>query len=172
MNCRIRICWVTSPAILCMFWALGWGSGVQAEEPGETRITAVRNQVSQSGKVTNTPTDVGHTVKAGEAVVTGERGLAELKSSDATTVRIGEKSRVAYDPKDRTVKLDQGTVVVDTPPEGGPVKIVLGGVTYTLTSEDSDPAKSEQIKSRDPKKYHLSDTNRSTLNNQDAKNLK
>jgi hypothetical protein len=63
-------------------------------------------------------------------------------------------------------------VVVDTPPEGGPVKIVLGGVTYTLTSEDSDHTKSEQIKSRDPKKYHLSDTNRSALKNQDAKNLK
>lgn len=144
-----------------------------AQEQAETKITAVRNQVTKSSEGTNAPTDVGHAVKPGEAVVTGEQGLVELKSTDATTVRAGEKSRVAYDPKDRTVKLDRGTVVVDTPDEGGPVKINLGGATYTITTEKSDQAKPNPAQTVDSeKKDLLSKSNASVSKGQGATNSK
>lgn len=144
-----------------------------AQEQAETKITAVRNQVTKSSEGTNAPTDVGHAVKPGEAVVTGEQGLAELKSTDATTVRIGEKSRVAYDPKEKTVKLDRGIVVVDAPEEGGPVKIDLGGAVYTITTEQPDQAKSTSTRSGDTKKKDtLSQSNSTASKDQTAKTSK
>lgn len=153
--------------------ALFCATELGAQEQGETKITAVRNQVTKSGEGTNSPTDVGHAVKSGEAVVTGEQGLVELKSTDATTVRAGEKSRVAYDPKDRTVKLDRGTVVVDTPDEGGPVKINLGGATYTITTEKSDQAKPNSAQTVDSeKKDRLSKSNAPVSMGQGATNSK
>jgi len=131
-----------------------------AQPPGEIKITAVRNQVTQSAGGTNAPADVGHVVNPGEAVETGPQGLAELKSSESTSLRIGENSRVAFDPTNRTVKLDQGTVVVDTPSDGEPLKIKCGGVVFTLTSEESDQAKMKPVKNEtSEKKDLLSQTN-------------
>ena len=158
------------PVLWGAFFCVG---DLPAQEQGETKITAVRNQVTKSAEGTNAPTDVGHALKSGEAVETGEQGLAELKSSDATTVRIGEKSRVAYDPNDRTVKLDRGIVVVDTPSEGGPVKIDLGGLTYTVTTDETDLTKTNQAQNTvSQKKGQLSKSNAAVIKGESAVNPK
>ena len=146
---------------------------LQAQQQGETKITAVRNQVTRIAEGTNTPTDVGHALKTGEVVETGEQGLVELKSTDATTVRIGEKSRAAYDSDGRTLKLDRGVVVVDAPSDGGAVKIDLGGVTYTVTTEGKDGTKESQTQNTDSqKKIHHSKSNSVVLQNREAANSK
>lgn len=124
--------------VVILAW-LGAGIPIVAEEG--TRITAVRNQVTQGTGESNQPTDVGHAVASGEIVSTGDQGLVEIKSGQATTVRAGEKSRVAYDAESRTLKLEKGTVMVDASPEDGPVKIDLGGAAYVITSEESPRAK-------------------------------
>ncbi|NDC80785.1 MAG: hypothetical protein EB090_05930 [Verrucomicrobia bacterium] len=117
-----------------------------AQQQGEAKVTAVRNQVTKIAEGTNAPADVGHALRSGEVLETGEQGLVELKSTDATTVRVGERSRVVYDPDDRTVKLDRGVVLVDASPDGGPVKINLGGATYTVTTEGEDRTRESQIR--------------------------
>ena len=132
--------------------ALVCSAELSAQQQGETRITAVRNQVRQNSGGTNAPADVGQALKPGEVVETGEQGLVEIKSTDATTVRMGEGSRAVYDPRDRIVKLDRGTVVVDAPSDGEPVKIDLGGVTYTVTTEETDRSKLKDTHHADPEK--------------------
>jgi len=132
-----------NPWVLVFAGSFLWVASLPAQQQGETKITAVRNQVSKSTTATNTPADVGHAVKAGESVATGSQGLVEFKSTDSTTVRLGENSRASYDPATRKVKLDRGTLVVDSPPEGGPMKVEVNGVTYTLTMERSESDKTE-----------------------------
>jgi hypothetical protein len=133
----------------------------------------VRNQVTKNSEGTNAPADVGHAIRSGESLETGEQGLAELKSADTTTVRIGEKSRATYDSLDRTVKLDRGVVVVEAPSEGGPVKIDLGGVTYTVTTEEVDRSKlKETHQAESEKKDPQSKSSLEVLKDQKATNSK
>lgn len=173
MNPQMFIHRPSKAACLAVLGFLAWGVQVFAEEPAETKVTAVRNQVTQSTGSTNTAVDVGHTVKPGQVVETGEQGLAELKSTDATTVRVGEESRVSYDPQERMVKMEKGTVVVDAPPGGGPVKIDLGGATYTVTTEDANPEQTNRPTTHDAgKKTTLSQTNQTNTKDQSVKNSK
>ena len=144
---------------LCLFLATAVMALSQTEDT--TKITAVRNQVAKDAGGTNQVTDVGHEVKPGETVVTGEQGLVEIKSTDSTTVRAGEKSRVSYDPSKRTVKLDQGIVVVDTPAGEEPVKIDVGGATYTISTESSNKASRSTPQNASGSTHRL--TNQSSL---------
>ena len=83
--------------------------GLQAEDSaGTSKVTAVRNQVQKSQTATNLAADVGHEVRSGEKVQTGEQGLVELKGKDNTTVRAGEKSQVSYDAEQRKVNIGCG----------------------------------------------------------------
>jgi ferric-dicitrate binding protein FerR (iron transport regulator) len=128
--------------VLCA-WAMleNWGISQtegEAKTNGNAKITAVRNQVERDGTGTNRAADVGDTVRAGELVKTGEQGLAELKGEGDTTVRIGEKSRATFDPTNRQVKVDQGTVLIHAPAKEGPMKVEAGGVTITV-EENSGP---------------------------------
>lgn len=127
----------------------GWESVLLAEEKPEEnpRITAVRNQVETSSSGTNRTADVGDPVRAGEAVKTGNQGLAELKGQGDTTVRIGEKTRAAFDPTNRQVKIDQGTVLIHAPAKEGPMKVEAGGVTITVEeSPSTETAKGKEKK--------------------------
>ena len=132
-----------------------------AQPDDTTKISAVRNLVAKDAGGTNQVTDVGHEVKPGETVVTGEQGLVEMKSTDSTTVRAGEKSRVSYDSAKRTLKLDQGTVVVDTPAGEEPVKIDVGGATYTISTESSNKASRSTPQNANGSTHRL--TNQSSL---------
>ena len=101
--------------------------GLQAEDSaGASKVTAVRNQVQKSQTATNLAADVGHEVRSGEKVQTGEQGLVELKGKDNTTVRAGEKSQVSYDAEQRKVKVDKGTVLIHADPKDGPIQIQAG----------------------------------------------
>lgn len=173
MNPRFVIHRTTKAVCPAVLGFLAWGVQAFAEEPVEIKVTAVRNQVTQSTGSTNTTVDVGHTVKPGQVVETGEQGLAELISTDATTVRVGEKSRVSYDPQERMVKMEKGTVMVDAPSGGGPVKIDVGGATYMVTTEDSDSAPTNRTTPRDAeKKSPRRQTNQVVNQDQAQKNSK
>jgi ferric-dicitrate binding protein FerR (iron transport regulator) len=112
-----------------------WGEEVSS---GDSKITAVRNQVETAGSGTNRMADVGDSVRAGEAVKTGEQSLVELKGKGDTTVRIGDKSAMSFDATNRQVKLDQGTVLIHAPEKEGPVQITAGGVTVTVEEESGE----------------------------------
>ena len=103
------------------------GADLRAEEPSEgAKVTAARSQVQKSQAGTNAAVDVGHEVRAGETVQTGEQGLVELKGKDNTTVRAGEKSQVSYDAEQRKVKVDKGTVLIHADPKDGPIQVQAG----------------------------------------------
>jgi hypothetical protein len=122
------------PGIICL---LAFAPVVAEETNSPTnKITAIRNQVSKSGVGTHQNVDVGHVVKSGESVVTGDQGLAELQSRDSTTIRVGEKSTASYDSQQRKVILQRGTLLVNAPPDGDPLKIEVGGVTYTVDPKE------------------------------------
>lgn len=118
----------------------------QESKEGDPRITAVRNQVQTTGGGTNRVADVGDPVHAGEAVKTGNQGLAELKGQGDTTVRIGEKTRAAFDPTNRQVKVDQGTVLIHAPAKEGPMKVEAGGVTITVEESPTTDLTEEKNK--------------------------
>ena len=123
-------------ALLCLAgWLFVLLAGRAEETNAGVRITAVRNQVEKSSGTTNRPADVGHEIKPGQAVTTGSQGLAEIKGQGDTTVRVGEKSRVAYDEKERTVQVEQGTVLIHADPKQGPMKVQSGDMTLEVDGD-------------------------------------
>jgi len=62
---------------------------------------------------------------------------------------------------------------VDTPSEGGPVKIDLGGLTYTVTTDETDLTKTNQAQNTvSQKKGQLSKSNAAVIKGESAVNPK
>lgn len=112
----------------------------ETQTNGLAKVTAVRNQLQTGGAGTNRTVAVGDGVPAGERVKTGQQGLAELKGQGETTMRVGENSRASFDPTNRQVKVDQGTVLIHAPAKEGPLKVEAGGVTITVEESPSADA--------------------------------
>lgn len=120
-------------------WIWGWHSlAAEESEESEPRITAASNRVETTGTGTNRVVDFGGSVRSGETVKTGGQALAELKGQGGTTVRVGENSLASFDPTNRQVKVEQGTVLIHAPAKEGPMKVEAGGVTVTV--EETEPA--------------------------------
>ena len=139
--------------LLVFLWLSPWAEAEKTN--GGSKVTAVRGQIAKNGLGGGQKADVGDTVESGERVVTEKDGLVELQTKNATTVRLGEKSSASFDPDQRKVKLDEGSMVVHAPPGGGPLTLEVGGVIYTLNSDES---KSE-ISKANPK---INQTNKSS----------
>ncbi|NDH86816.1 hypothetical protein EBY67_07170, partial [bacterium] len=58
---------------------------------------------------------------------------AELTFGDSTITRMGANTMFSFQSKERLVKLDRGTVLINTPPGNGGATVDCGGVTGAVT---------------------------------------
>lgn len=100
---------------------------------GGAEITAIRNKVDKVNADATRPAVVKDAVVEGDQVQTKAGSLVELTFSDKSVARLGANAIFTYNSQERLVKIDKGTVLMQTPPGNGGATITSGGVTGAIT---------------------------------------
>lgn len=100
---------------------------------GGAEITAIRNEVDKVNANATRPAVVKDAVVEGDQVQTKAGSLVELTFSDKSVARLGANAIFTYNSQERLVKIDKGTVLMQTPPGNGGATITSGGVTGAIT---------------------------------------
>ena len=100
---------------------------------GGAEITAIRNKVDKVNAKETREAVVKDGVVEGDQVQTKAGSLAELTFSDKSVARLGANAIFTYNSQERLVKIDKGTVLMQTPPGNGGATITSGGVTGAIT---------------------------------------
>ena len=116
-------------------WALIGTAPLLAVELKEAEITALRNVVEHDageGKG-SAPAHASEKIFEKSKLSTAAASMAELTFADTSITRVGANTSFSFQSKERLVKLDKGTVLINTPPGAGGATVESGGVTASVT---------------------------------------
>ena len=106
-----------------------------AVELKEAEITALKNIVEHDtgdGKGA-TPAKASEKIFEKSKLSTSAASMAELTFADTSITRVGANTSFSFQSKERLVKLEKGTVLINTPPGAGGATVDCGGVTAAVT---------------------------------------
>jgi hypothetical protein len=106
-----------------------------AVELKEAEITALKNIVEHDtgeGKGA-APAHASEKIFEKSKLSTAAASMAELTFADSSITRVGANTSFSFQSKERLVKLDKGTVLINTPPGAGGATVECGGVTAAVT---------------------------------------
>ena len=106
-----------------------------AVELKEAEITALKNIVEHDtgdGKGA-APAKASEKIFEKSKVSTAAASMAELTFADTSITRVGANTSFSFQSKERLVKLEKGTVLINTPPGAGGATVDCGGVTAAVT---------------------------------------
>ena len=116
------------------FFVVGLVSWARAGvEFKEADITTVKNIVERNEGAGAIPAKVNDKVHENSRVTTSAASMAELTFADSSITRMGANTEFSFQSKERLVKLNQGTVLIHTPPGNGGATVDCGGVTAAVT---------------------------------------
>jgi hypothetical protein len=106
-----------------------------AVELKEAEITALKNIVEHDTGEGKGATQAHASEKIFEKskLSTAAASMAELTFADTSITRVGANTSFSFQSKERLVKLDKGTVLINTPPGAGGATVDCGGVTAAVT---------------------------------------
>ena len=104
-----------------------------AVEFKEAEITTIKNMVEHDPGSGATPAKVNEKILEKSKVSTAAASMAELTFADTSITRMGANTQFSFSSKERLVKLDQGTVLIHTPPGNGGATVDCGGVTGAVS---------------------------------------
>ena len=108
---------------------------LSAVELKEAEITALKNIVEHDtgeGKGA-VPAHASEKIFEKSKLSTAAASMAELTFADSSITRVGANTSFSFQSKERLVKLDKGTVLINTPPGAGGATVDCGGVTAAVT---------------------------------------
>ena len=106
-----------------------------AVELKEAEITALKNIVEHDtgeGKGA-APAHASEKIFEKSKLSTAAASMAELTFADSSITRVGANTSFSFQSKERLVKLEKGTVLINTPPGAGGATVECGGVTAAVT---------------------------------------
>jgi hypothetical protein len=100
----------------------------------ESRFTQVINEVSviTPGNASTARAAVNDLVRSPQMVRTGPASRAELLAQDQTLTRVGANTLFSFDPRGRTINLQQGSVLFHSPTGRGGGTIKTGGASAAV----------------------------------------
>lgn len=104
-----------------------------AMEFKEAEITTIKNMVEHDPGSGAAPAKVNEKILEKSKVSTAAASMAELTFADTSITRMGANTQFSFSSKERLVKLDQGTVLIHTPPGNGGATVDCGGVTGAVS---------------------------------------
>jgi len=104
-----------------------------AMEFKEAEITTIKNMVEHDPGSGANPAKVNEKIMEKSKVSTAAASMAELTFADSSITRMGANTRFSFQSKERLVKLEQGTVLIHTPPGNGGATVDCGGVTAAVS---------------------------------------
>jgi hypothetical protein len=108
-------------------------NGFAAMEFKEADITTVKNIVERNEGSGAVPAKVNDKLRENSKVSTAAASMAELTFADSSITRMGANTQFSFQSKERLVKLEQGTVLIHTPPGNGGATVDCGGVTGAVS---------------------------------------
>ena len=127
--------WKVKFSALFLFSIVGLGTGLiyGAVELQEGEITTIKNMVEHDSGTGPAPAKQNEMIHEKSKVSTEAASMAELTFGDSTITRMGANTSFSFQSKERLVKLDRGTVLINTPPGAGGATVECGGVTGAVT---------------------------------------
>ena len=104
-----------------------------AMEFKEADLTTVKNIVERTDASGSVAAKVNDKITENSKVSTAAASMAELTFADASITRMGANTQFSFQSKERLVKLEQGTVLIHTPPGNGGATVDCGGVTAAVS---------------------------------------
>jgi len=108
-------------------------NGFAAMEFKEADITTVKNIVERNEGSGAVPAKVNDKITENSMVSTAASSMAELTFADSSITRMGSNTQFSFKSKERLVKLEQGTLLIHTPPGNGGATVDAGGVTAAVS---------------------------------------
>lgn len=116
--------------VLAQFLVLGSVKGVDLQE---AELTTIKNIVERDEGAGAQPAKANDKIREKSKVTTAAASMAELTFADSSITRMGANTLFSFQSKERLIKLDQGTVLMNTPPGNGGATVDCGGVTASVT---------------------------------------
>jgi hypothetical protein len=117
------------------FFLLGLCSSFSfaAMEFKAAEITTLKNMVEHDPGSGAAPARVNEKIGENSKVTTSAASMAELTFADASITRLGANSLFSFQSKERLIKLEKGSILVNTPPGNGGATVDCGGVTGAVS---------------------------------------
>jgi len=114
-----------------------------AKELQSAEFTLIKNKVERESGSTLSPVREKDTLAEKTLVDTGNASFTEVKFGDSSMMRLGPNTKLSYVSKDRVIRLDRGSLIVNTPEgnggitvEGGDMKGTAPGTTIMATRDE------------------------------------
>jgi hypothetical protein len=104
-----------------------------AKELKSGEFTVVKNQVEHSLGSSKSPAKTKDQLEEKSVVDTGAASLTELGFNDSSVLRLGSNTQFSFQSKERIIKLDKGTMLMNVPPGNGGITVDGGGVTGAVS---------------------------------------
>lgn len=123
--------------IACLFSPMGLcAADTTAAAPfTEAKITEMTGDVNitpAADPASKLPAKIDETFKAPDTLITGRRSRAELKAGDGTVARVGSNTAFSLEANSRTIHLQQGSILFNSPKGMGGGTIVTNAATATV----------------------------------------
>jgi hypothetical protein len=115
-----------------------------AKELKSGQFTLVKNQVEHSLGSSKSPAKTKDQLEEKSVVDTGAASLTELDFDDSSVLRLGSNTQFSFQSKERIIKLDKGTMLMNVPPGNGGITVDGGGVTGAVSGTTVMASRDEQ----------------------------
>jgi hypothetical protein len=104
-----------------------------AKELKSGEFTVVKNQVEHSLGSSKSLAKAKDQLEEKSVVDTGAASLTELGFNDSSVLRLGSNTQFSFQSKERIIKLDKGSMLMNVPPGNGGITVDGGGVTGAVS---------------------------------------
>lgn len=128
----MRLIFSTTLAMAAFFGLLG--QPIQAaKELQSGEFTVVKNQIEHSKGDGKVPAKVSDKLEQQSVVDTGQASFTEMQFTEGSVMRLGSSTRFSFQSKERLIRLEEGALLIHTPPGNGGVSVDGGGVVGAVS---------------------------------------
>ena len=111
------------------FCELTWA----AKELQSGEFTVVKNQIDHSKGGSKSPAKVSEKLEEQSVVDTGKASFSEMQFAEGSVMRLGSSTRFSFQSKERIIRLEEGALLIHTPPGNGGISVDGGGVVGAVS---------------------------------------
>ncbi len=104
-----------------------------AKELKSGSFAVVKSKVEHTQGTTKSMAKEKESVDEKSVVDTGAASFAQMDFSDASVLRLGANTQFSFQPKERIIKLESGSIIMNVPPGNGGIMVDGGGVTGAVS---------------------------------------
>lgn len=104
-----------------------------AKELQAGEFTVVKNQIEHSKGDGKVPAKVSDKLEEQSVIDTGKASFTEMQFTEGSVMRLGSSTRFSFQSKERLIRLEEGALLIHTPPGNGGISVDAGGVVGAVS---------------------------------------